>query len=171
MRVLALYRHFVGDRESHVILTLGGRMNVAGASWLLPAEVVRGHGKNNQPARLVAAPQRLEAGVLRGVATLRGCIHHQQGLARVRGETDLSAIKSFKAKGIGSDAAHAGGERGTRISHECRDSEEQKISPAGHARQYSPRAPPCAENRVNSAPAASTSPRASPTVRRPVCRS
>jgi hypothetical protein len=83
MRVLALYRHLVGDRESHVILALGGRVDVAHASGLLTAEIVRGYGENNQPARLVAAPQRLKAGVLRGVAALRGCVHHQQRLARV----------------------------------------------------------------------------------------
>ena len=86
-------------------------------------------------------------------------------------ETDLSAIKSLKAKGIGSDTAHACRERETRISHECGASEEQKISPAGHARQYSPPGLPRAQNPVNSASAASTSPQASPTVRRSVGRS
>src|SRR5262245_3429632 len=83
VRVLALYRHFVGDRKSYVILALGCRVNVSGASGLLTAEIVRGHAKDNQPACLVAVPQGLKAGVLRSVAALRRCIHYQQRLARV----------------------------------------------------------------------------------------
>src|SRR5262245_1225673 len=72
MRACALDLGLGGERETDAVLAMRGLDDVGRAARLLSAEVVRRHADDHQPASVVALPQLLQAGILRGEAAERG---------------------------------------------------------------------------------------------------
>ena len=78
------------------------------AAGLLTAEVVRGNADDHQPAVVVARPELLQPGELRGVTALRGGVYDEDRLAGIVGEADRLAVDAGERIGIGGRLAHGG---------------------------------------------------------------
>src|SRR5262249_59985784 len=83
-------------------------VDVGYASRFLAAKIVGRDSKNDQPLVAVTRPQRLQAGVLRGISAKRSGVDHQQRMARIRGKQDFSAIETLERKSIGGAVTYPG---------------------------------------------------------------
>ena len=71
-------------------------LDLGRAARLLSAEIVRRDADDHQAALVVALPQLLQAGILRGVAALRGGVDHEDRLAGIVRELDVAALSAAK---------------------------------------------------------------------------
>ena len=83
-----------------------------------------------RPRCVIARPQLLQAGILRGVSAKRGGVDDEDRLAGVVGELDVAAIQSGEGKRISGDAAHGLGTRDGRHRERAGD-EGEKASAVG----------------------------------------
>jgi len=103
---VVLHDDLGGDREGDAVLVLRRLGDLLGPARLLSAEIVGGHADDDEPAVAKLAPQLLQAGILRGVAALRGGVDHEQRPAGEFGEADVAAGQRRKRERVSRDLAH-----------------------------------------------------------------
>src|SRR3954470_5701444 len=109
MRVRSLKLCFCSKREADAVFAVRRLDDVVRTAGLLAAEIVRRHTDDHQPARMIARPKLLQAGILGCVPAERSRVDDEDRLANVISKLDVCTLEPGKRKGVGGDAGHGGG--------------------------------------------------------------
>ena len=98
MGILAVHLNLRHQGEGDAVVQAAELLDLLVSTWLLMPELVTREADDDQPALLVLLIEVLQPIVLRGEATLRGCVDDEKHLAFVVGKVHLLALVRQGAK-------------------------------------------------------------------------
>src|SRR6266849_8954756 len=91
----------LGQREIDLVIRLAELLDVGRRPRLLLAKIVGRYAEHDKAARAIAAPQRLEVAILRGIAAKRGGVDDEHRAASPGCERQLFAVERVEFELIG----------------------------------------------------------------------
>src|SRR5438093_1624019 len=104
MRIRPPHLRLRGERKTDVVFATRSPDDFLGAAGLLAAEVVRGNRDDHKTTLAITRPQLLQTSVLGRIATQRGGVDDENGLAGVVDKPDVGALEPREGKGVGGNA-------------------------------------------------------------------